>query len=332
MVGAPKSGSHGRQWIAEVLVLASLLSVSSGCSSPARKIGAGDESPSSALRSPGDANPFLDPRDAGAGPSREELVARFFAARGIAFEVAAEAEWVALEAPAAVLVTIRNAGAKPLRLVGERTTGIWPFSDTERARTVLHAAMTFASLRAGSRTTQDDLPIEQSEEIFVPAGGERTLRLQLPLELPQETVYARVLVRPLLHPLAIVVGDEPERVITLRLPEVAISFAPARVVAAPADDEGPLEGALAERPEEVVAAAVRLAERDRVPTVERLVQALPGPDARARRARCVALEWITGLRLGDSVERWRSWWGSEEGAKFVREASAPARDEGRAAR
>jgi hypothetical protein len=74
-----------------------------------------------------------------------------------------------------------------------------------------------------------------------------------------------------------------------------------------------------------VAAAVRRAERDRVGVVDRLLLSLPGPDARARRARCTALEWITGQRLGDSVERWRCWWDSAEGAAFAGAAAEAAK-------
>jgi hypothetical protein len=166
---------------------------------------------------------------------------------------------------------------------------------------------------------QDVLPIDTLETLTVPPGGEQSYRLPLALGLGDDVECARVVVRPILHPLAIVVGDEPERVITLKFPEVRLHLAPAVVAAARGDDDAPFEQALASRPQDVIAAAARSGERDPVGAIERLLLALPGPDAGARRARCVALEWLTGAGLGDSVERWRSWWDSEAGRRFASE-------------
>jgi len=256
---------------------------------------------------------FDGPKNA---PGREELAARFFEARAVAFGARAEAEWVALGSEPAVLLTVRNSGTKALRLVGERTRGVWPFSSTERGRIVLHVAVTWAA-RAGVRSTRDAVPAGPLEDLVIAPGSERALRFPLPLALPAGTECARVVVRPLLHPLAVEVEDEPERVVALRFPDVTVMLGPAEVALAAAADGAPLARALEERPEQVVAAAVRLAEHDPVAAVDRLLAALPGPDARARRARCVALEWITSRRLGDSVERWRGWWDSEEGMRFA---------------
>jgi len=282
-----------------------------GCSSPALVDGGGGGAPLDAATARSAA------REA---PPREEQIRRYLEPRGITISAHAEAAWSTLGGEAAIVVELRNAGSKEFRLVGERTRGAWPFSTDEHARAELRVDVTFATPSAGVRTLHDSLPIDDLETIVVPAGGERSLRLPLRLALPDAAECAVALVRPILHPLAIEVDSEPERVVTLHLPEVRVAFAPPEAAAAAEGGEALLEAALDARPELVVAAAVLSGERDPVGTVDRLILALPGRDARARRARCTALQWLTGARLGDGVERWRGWWDSEEGRKF---ASAP---------
>jgi hypothetical protein len=303
--------SRGGGWI----VVASCLI--SGCSSPVRPRAAGGDAPTDPAHAAAADNPFRDPRDA---PSRDEVVARFFEQRGITLIATAESEWMPLDLPASLLVTIRNGGAKELRLIGERRHGVWPFRTVEQGRGTIHVAWTAASLRSGVQTSQDSLPIDELADVVVAPGGEQTLRY--PILPPRDVDCARVVARATLYPLAVSVGDEPERVISLRLPEVRMSFGPPGVVAAAPADDVPLEQALATQPRQLIAAAVRRGDQDRAATVDRLVLALPGPDAVARRARCVALEWLTGEHLGDRVERWRSWWESDEGARFVQDCAA----------
>jgi len=121
-----------------------------------------------------------------------------------------------------------------------------------------------------------------------------------------------------LHPLAIQFEGEPDRVVALTCAPVDLRFAPPRV-ALGADDGGALlERALAEDPELVMGAALRTAQAGVADVVARLIRSLPGPDAKARRARFVALEWLTGKRFGGDVERWRGWWESDEGMRFGR--------------
>jgi hypothetical protein len=285
-----------------------LLLAFAGCSSPVAPSTGGEP----ARTRPLDDNPFRDPADS---PGRDERVGRFFEARGIAFTVAAESPWVAFGSEAALVVTVRNGGTKPLTLVGERTSGIWPFSSTEHARATLRVAATLSTPAAGVRREEVDLPIDQFRTLEVAPGSERSLRLPIALAFPADVECAVALVRPVLHPLAVVVGDEPERVIALRLPEMRVGFAPKEVAQATADEQAPLELALQERTDLVVAAAVRRGERDRVPTIEELLASLPGPSVLGRRARFTALEWLTGERFGDSVERWRGWWDSKERAR-----------------
>jgi hypothetical protein len=311
----PRSSSR------ELALAAALVAAGCGTSSPVSKNGTGDDAAADARRPAWADNPFRDARET---PSRDEQLALFLTSHGLELAAAPESEWVALDRRAALLVTIRNRGSKELRVVGERTHGVWPFTSSERARVVLHTAVKWASLAARIEQHDDsfdaldgDVAAGLGEELVVPAGGERTLRLELPLDLPSAVVAASVAVRPVVHPLALVFAGEPERVATLRFPEVRVGFAPFDVVAASRDDATLLPRALERSPASVVAAAVRRAERDGAATVDQLVLSLPGPTAAARRARCVALEWLTGERLGDSVERWRGWWESESGTRFA---------------
>lgn len=285
-------------------LLAASVLIAASCASPARKSRVGEDEPAG------------DPKTVA---TRDDAVARFFAARGLSLAAAPESQWVALGSQAAVIATIRNVGTATVRIVSERTLGTWPFDSMERARATLHVTTRFASLQSGVQQVSDVLPITEPPTVEIPPGAEQSIRLPLAFALPADVDFAQVDVRPFLHPLAIVVGDEPERVITFKFGEVRIWFAPPEVATASSEDEGPLELALAEKPQAVIAAAARAALRDPVGTIERLMLALPGPNAQARRARCVALEWVTGARLGDSVERWRSWWDSEEGQRFARE-------------
>jgi hypothetical protein len=112
-----------------------------------------------------------------------------------------------------------------------------------------------------------------------------------------------------------------------------MGFAPRSIAAVAASDapgiSSALDAALSQAAGDVVAAAVRAGHADAAGTVERLVLALPGGDPTARRARCVALEWLTRRRFGDQVEGWRGWWHSDAGAAFAREAAAAALEAGR---
>ncbi len=276
-----------------------------GCSSPASTSGAGGESPLGGEKLAD--NPFRDPREV---PTRDQIVEHYFRQRGLEFNSAAEASWVALDGQAAILATIRNGGTKRVQLVAERTHGIWPFRDREHACVRLSAELVVGSLQAGVQVVQATERFEAFETIEVPPGAERTLRVPFEIPLPAGIEAAVVTVEPVLHPLALLCGDEPERLISIAFPAVKIRFAPAAVVAAAIEDEVPLTRALADIPEHVIGAALRRGEADREGTIDLLVLALPGPDPRSRRARFVALEWLTGERLGNSVERWRSWWES----------------------
>jgi len=273
-------------------------------SSPAPAKGIGDEPAEGAL--PLGENPFSDE-----GPTRASIVAAYFEQRGCSFSAAFESGWVALDQQATVVLTFRNRGALPITLVLERDEGFWPFDSVEHGCVRFDVAAKWASLRTGVQTLEDRLRLDLPGDLEIAPGGDAELRVPLELKLPTdgEALVARV--QPTLHPLAIRCGEEPERMIALRFPAIEVRFGPAAVVLAAADDPAPFERALAEVPAHVVAAALRRAESGRAETVDRLIVSLPGPDAAARRARCVALEWLTDRRLGDSVERWRSWWEAE---------------------
>lgn len=271
--------------------------------------------------------PVFDLPGAGASDAARERVvalARFLGERGVTIDAVAVAGWVALDGQGALRITIRNDGAKRLTLCGERTVGVWPFTHEERAKTSLRVVASQATLRNGFQVGAGTELGDSLGTIVVEPGS--TVAIGLPFDVPfaKGTLAASVTVRAELHPLALQFEGEPERVCALPLDDVSIRFGPPRVAAAADGDRVPFEAGLADDPELLVAAALRMAESDPVETVGRLIATLPGPDAAARRARIIALEWITQRRLGDSVERWRGWWDSEEGMRFGR--AAPAAD------
>lgn len=245
----------------------------------------------------------------------------FFAQRGVTFDAAAESEWVELGGEGAVVVTIRNGGSRRLVLLGERSVGFWPFSSRERGCVTLHVRTLQASLaigvQDGEETRVEEWTGDPSGSVVVAAGETRSLRLPIARNLARDAVAARIDVRVELHPLAVQFEGEPDRVVALHFAPVALHFAPPRVALAPAD-RALLDRALDEDPDLVVGTALRVAETGAADVVARLITSLPGPDAKARRARFVALEWLTGKRFGGDVERWRGWWESDEAMHFGR--------------
>jgi hypothetical protein len=273
-------------------------------SSPVPPQGTGGEQAGGTL--PLGENPFSDE-----GPTRAAIVAAYFEQRGCSFSAAIESGWVALDSQAMVVLSFRNRGALPISLVLRRDEGFWPFDSVEHGCVRFDVAAKWASLRTGLQSLEDQLRLDLPDDLEIAPGSDAELRVPLELALPPdgEALIARV--QPTLHPLAIRCGEEPERVIAIRFPTLEVRYGPAAVVLAAAEDPAPFERALADVPGHVVAAALRRAETGRAETIDRLIVTLPGPDAAARRARCVALEWLTERRLGDSVERWRSWWEAE---------------------
>jgi hypothetical protein len=255
---------------------------------------------------------------------RERVVAleRFLGERGVTLDAVAVERWVALDGQGALRITIRNDGAKRLTLVGERRVGAWPFARDERARTSLRLVTSQATMRNGLQVVAGTEFDDSLGTIVVEPGDTVAIRLPFTAPLAKGALAASVAVRAELHPLALQFEGEPERVCALPFDDVVVRFGPPRVAAAADGDRVPFEAGLADDPELLVAAALRLAESDAVETVGRLIATLPGPDAAARRARIVALEWITQRRLGDSVERWRGWWDSDEGMRFGRGVAA----------
>ena len=290
-----------RSWSLRGFLLAAVSACAGQSPSPAPLEGAGDVSRhgNGGLED----NPFRDGL-----PTHDERIAAYFAERGLAFAARVESAWVAFEATAVLWIEVGNGGTQPVTLVLEREFGIWPFSRREQGCVVAESTATWASLRHGVQVALETVRVDQAGELLVPAGGTASLRVAMPLQVPTaaEAVVARI--APVLHPLAIRCGEEPERVIAIGLPEVEVRFGPAAVVHAAAGDEAPFERALAELPEHLIAAALRSGESAPAATIDRLIVSLPGPDRRGKRARCVALEWLTGERLGESVERWRGWW------------------------
>jgi hypothetical protein len=248
-------------------------------------------------------NPF-----GGEAPTHAERIAAFFSERGLSFGVRAESDWVALDAPAALEIVVSNAGTAPVTLVLSRDVGLWPFSSSERGCVVCESVATWASWRHGVQVVRETLRIDSAEDVVVEVGGSASFRISLPLEIPAGAEAMEARVKPVLHPLAIRCGLEPERVIAIDLPAVMLRFGPVAVVHAAAGDEAPFERALEELPEHLIAAALRQGRATPAAAIDRLIVSLPGPDRRGKRARCVALEWLTGERLGESVERWRGWW------------------------
>lgn len=277
------------------------------CSSPVPPAGTGDDSLLSGTML-GD-NPFRD-----GGPTREEIVAAYFAQRGLSFSAVAESSWIALDGEAALLLRVHNAGQRSVTLELERSMGVWPFDSEEFGCVRAEVVSTWASARLGVQQSLETLRIDQFGQLEVAPGSSGELCVPLGLALPKgaEALVARL--APVLYPLAIRFGDEPERVITIRFPELELRFGPAAVALAAAGDAKPFERALEEIPAHVIAASLRRSESARQETIDQLIVSLPGPDARGRRARCVALEWLTERRFGDSVERWRSWWEAEGAA------------------
>ncbi|MBM4016091.1 MAG: hypothetical protein FJ293_14160 [Planctomycetes bacterium] len=296
--------NHGvrvRSWSIPGFLLAALAGCAGHSPSPVPLEGAGDgpRSGDGAMAE----NPF-----GGGRPTHAERIAAYFAERGLAFRASAESPWVALDGTPALRIEVSNGGALPVTIVLSRDLGVWPFTREERGCLVVESTATWASWRHGVQVAIETVRVDQAADVVVPVGGSASLRIELPLALPAgaEAVVARV--APQLHPLAIRCGDEPERVISIELPPIELRFGPAAVAHAAAGDEVPFERALAELPEHLIAAALHHGEAAKVPTIDRLIVSLPGPDRRGRRARCVALEWLTGQRHGESVERWRGWW------------------------
>jgi hypothetical protein len=303
-----------------------------GCSSPPPGFGGGDGQRDAAERrdEPVFDGPVATANGTEAARERVQALTRFLGQRGVTFHAAAESDWVALDGQAALSITVRNEGPKRLTLRNERHVGIWPFAHDERGRIALRLFTTQASLANGlqaSVATQFD---ESVETIVVAPGGETAVRLPVTVHLAKATLAASVTVRAELHPLALQFEGEPERVCAVPFEDVVVRFGPPRVAAAKPGDAAPFEAGLADDPELLVAAALRAAETDPAGTVGRLVATLPGPDVASRRARVVVLEWITQRNLGDSVERWRGWWDSDEGMRFGRGVAGqpPAADGG----
>lgn len=271
------------------------------CASPVPVEGAGDAISSAQQRS--GANPFRD-----GAPSRDEIVADYLGRRGIAVAVAPAARWVALDGEAALDVNFRNEGGAPFTLVLTRSHGIWPFTQSEHGCFQVEVTGAWASARHGLQAVLTTLRVEQDADVVLAPGSSAVVRVPIAFAPPAGAEAIVATLEAVLHPLAIRCGDEPERVIALRLPPVELRYGPAAVALAAEGDDAPLERALAELPEHLIAAALRRGETARAETVDRLIVGLPGPDWRGKRARCVALEWLTEQRLGDSVERWRSWW------------------------
>lgn len=290
-----------------------LCACAAGCSSPAGSGAAGGEE---ALRGTRLAsNPFLADGDQ---PSRDAIAAAYFEERGIAFEATAVRAWTPLDERAALLLRVRNGGPLPCTFVARRSRGVWPWRDEEHACVRLEVEAVLAAARTGQQATRATLHFDDFEDLVVAPGAEAAIEVVLEWTPPPGAQVATAGVTATLHPLAIRCGDEPERVIALRFDEVVLGFAPAAVATAAPGDDAPWRRALEELPEHLPAAALRRAETaGRVAVVDELILALPGRDAPARRARSLALEWLTGRRLGDSVERWRSWWESRDYAAFA---------------
>lgn len=299
------------RFAAALLVVFEFVS-NSGCSSPAPANGAGgDPDRERALLG---ANPFLGERQE---TPRESIAAAYFAERGLSFAAAPVAAWQALDEVAELRLVVRNDGAQPVTFVARRTRGLWPFDSDEQACLCLEARGRFGALRVGIQSLQASLRHDDFDDLEVPPGEQRELRVPVALELPADADAAVVEVAARLHPLAIRCGAEPERVVTLRFPPVELRYVPAAVAAAAADDDAPFARAQEQIARHLLGAALRRAEsRGAVEVVDALMLSLPGPDAAGRRARFIALEWLTGRRLGDSVERWRSWWESADGMSF----------------
>jgi len=312
--------------LAPVVLAPALLWTVVACGSPSSPPGLGGEG---GRRDSPEAVKALEPQFEGGGaqagaPARDRAsdVRNFFAQRGVAFEAAAESAWVELGGEAALVVTIRNGGGRRLTLLGERSFGTWPFGSSERGRVVFHQRTIQASLAVGvqdrEETRVEEWTAFEADRFVVEAGATRSLRLPLASALARDALAAEITVKVELHPLAIQFEGEPDRVVALTCAPVDLRFAPPRV-ALGADDGGALlERALAEDPELVMGAALRTAQAGVADVVARLIRSLPGPDAKARRARFVALEWLTGKRFGGDVERWRGWWESDEGMRFGR--------------
>ncbi len=283
----------------------------SGCSSPAPDSGAGGDPDRAARRS---ANPFLgdDP-----GALRDSIAAAYFAERGLSFAVAPSVAWNPLDERAELRLVARNDGALPVTFVARRERGIWPFDAVERACVCLEVSGRYASLRTGAQQVRASLNHDGFEDWTIAPGEQSELLVPVALELAADADAAVVEVAARLHPLAIRCGDEPERVVTLRFPAVELRYVPAAVAAATPGDPAPFTRALEQVANHLLGAALRQAEAQGVvAVVDALMLSLPGPDLPGRRARLVALEWLTGRRHGDSVERWRSWWESADGMSF----------------
>jgi hypothetical protein len=316
-----RTSALGPRAIAPLVATALLL----GCSSPPPGFGGGDEAKDPTSR--GDRRerreePVFDlPGVAGGSDAAHERVmalSRFLGERGVALNAVAEAPWVALDGEGALRITIRNGGDKRLTLRGERRVGFWPFTREEHTRTTLRLITAQATMRSGFQVSSGTELDDSLGTIEVEPGSVAAVRIPFAAHLAKGALAAIVTVRAELHPLALQFEGEPERVCSLPFDDVEVRFGPPRVAAAAPGDRAPFEIGLADDPELLVAAALHAAESDPSDAVGRLIATLPGPDAAARRARIIALEWITQRRLGDSVERWRGWWDSDEGMKFGR--------------
>ncbi len=283
-----------------------------GCSSPAPSDGAGGDPDSERARL--DANPFLGDGD---HSPRQSIAAAYFAERGLSFSATAAAPWTPLDERAQLRLVLRNDGALPVTFVARRERGIWPFRTQESACVRLEASARYGSLRVGLQSLQQSLSFDEFDDLVLEPGSSRELLVRVDLALPADADAVIAEVEARLHSLAIRCGDEPERVVTVRFPAATLRYAPAAVAAALADDATPFARALDGIPEHLLGASLRLAQaQGATAVVDALMVSLPGPDARGRRARCLALEWLTGRRHGDSVERWRSWWESADGMSF----------------
>ncbi len=307
-------------------LLAPVVLAAAACGSPSSPPGLGGED--GRRESPEDGK-ALEPQFEGGGapagaPARDRAtdVKNFFAQRGVAIEAAAESAWVELGGEAALVITIRNGGGRRLTLLGERSFGTWPFDSSERGRVVFHERTIQASLAIGvqdrEETRVEEWTAYESDRFVVEASATHSLRLPIASALAKDALAAEITVKVELHPLAVQFEGEPDRVVALNFAPVDLRFAPPRVALGVDDGGALLERALAEDPELVMGAALRAAQEGISDVVARLIRSLPGPDVKARRARFVALEWLTGKRFGGDVERWRGWWESDEGMRFGR--------------
>ena len=253
-------------------------------------------------------------------PHRRDQQAQFWASHGVTFTAEFESDWVALTEPAHLILTIRNAGPRELRLPWSRVQGTWPFRHREFGRVYLDLQRQAVSVQWGRYESAERVARDPwSESVSViPPFSQLSWRTPIDLPLAESQDYGEITAEAFLLPLSVEFDGEPERFSPIRFPRCTVQFAPSATLAAtsrPCGEE--LQTALATNPHHIVAVAVRCAEQDVIAVADALIAELPGPSFAARDAILTALGRVTGEDLGRQVELWRSWWESAQGAAWA---------------